>query len=182
MIPIPAYPQYQRQIQRLAEFIQIFKMDLLGIENECKEVQGNLVITKYLVYKDFRIASVFESTGIKKLITLFNAFKRFMNGDLVFIDELDANLHDVYLCRLLDYFCAYGKGQLCFTTHNLGPMEVLSKRKHSIDFLSDNSEIISWKKKGNYSVINLYRNGMIDNSPFNIEPFDFLGLFEDEDQ
>lgn len=182
VIPIPAYPQYQRQIQRLAEFIQIFKMDLLGIENECKEVQGNLVITKYLVYKDFRIASEFESTGIKKLITLFNAFKSFMNGDLVFIDELDANLHDVYLCRLLDYFCAYGKGQLCFTTHNLGPMEVLSKRKHSIDFLSNNSEIISWKKKGNYSVINLYRNGMIDNSPFNIEPFDFLGLFEDEDQ
>ena len=65
---------------------------------------------------------------------------------------------------------------------NSASQHVLSKRKHSIDFLSDNSEIISWKKKGNYSVINLYRNGMIDNSPFNIEHFDFLGLFEDEAQ
>ena len=78
---------------------------------------------------------------------------------------------------MLEYFSMYGKGQLCFTTHNLGPMEILSSKKHSIDFLSDNNEIVSWIKQGNYSVKNMYKSGMIDNSPFNVEPFDFLGIF-----
>lgn len=38
------------------------------------------------------------------------------------LDEFDSNIHDVYLCALLEYLMEYGKGQLCFTTHNVGPM------------------------------------------------------------
>ena len=57
-------------------------------------------------------------------------------------------------------------------------MEILKKRNYSIDFLSDDSQITSWTKNGNYSVSKLYKEGMIDNSPFNIKDFDFLGLFE----
>ena len=112
---------------------------------------------------------------------MYNAFYDLNNGKIVFIDELDANLHDVYLCKLLEYFSIYAKGQLCFTTHNLTPMEILKKRNYSIDFLSDNSTITSWIKNGNYSVSKLYKEGMIDNSPFNIEAFDFIGLFDENE-
>ena len=113
IIPVESRAEYQRQLEKLAEFIKIFKPSLKGMEGDYKEDEEMLTVTKYLIYDDFRIASEFESTGVKKLISLFNAFKKFMNGGIVFIDELDANLHDVYLCRLLDYFCAYGKGRLC---------------------------------------------------------------------
>ena len=96
---------------------------------------------------------------------------------IVFIDELDSNLHDVYLCALLEYLMEYGEGQLCFTTHNVGPMDVLKQRKKSIDFLSEDHKIYSWKKNGNYSPSKLYRSGMIEGSPFNIDSIDFIGVF-----
>ena len=94
-----------------------------------------------------------------------------------FIDEFDSNLHDVYLCALLEYLMEYGEGQLCFTTHNVGPMDVLKQHKKSIDFLSEDHQIYPWKTNGNYSPSKLYRNGMIEGSPFNVDAIDFIGVF-----
>ena len=51
------------------------------------------------------------------------------NIGIVFVDEFDSNLHDVYLCALLEYLMSYGNGQLCSTTHNVGPMDVLKQNK-----------------------------------------------------
>ena len=50
-------------------------------------------------------------------------------GMITFIDELDSNINDVYLDKIIEYFILYGKGQLCFTSHNLSPMSVLKKNK-----------------------------------------------------
>lgn len=172
---------YLQRIQRLHEFLNIFKNNIIDIEVEMKENKDYLICEKYFVYDGYRINVEFESTGIKKFIRLFDAFEKFVNGEIVFIDELDANIHDVYLIKLLEYFTLHAKGQLCFTTHNLGPMEILRKQKHAIDFLSNDARIVPWKKNGHYSVINLYREGMIENSPFNIEPIDFVGIFEEEE-
>ena len=61
-------------------------------------------------------------------------------------------------------------------TH-LGPMDVLKHHKKSIDFLSEDHEIYSWTTSGNYSPSKLYRNGMIEGSPFNIDSIDFIGIF-----
>lgn len=174
------FNEYKDNILRLEKFIKIFKPDLQSIEVDSKEDSDILLCEKYFCYDGYRVHSEFESTGIKKLIELFNAFCNVTNGKIVFIDELDANLHDVYLCKLIEYFSMYAKGQLCFTTHNLTPMEVLKKRNYSIDFLSDESTLTSWKKNGNSSVAKYYREGMIQNSPFNIEAFDFIGLFEED--
>lgn len=180
IIPKKDYSQYQNNVLSLEKFIKIFKTNLKSIDTEYKENEEILVCRKYFNYGDYRVESEFESTGIKKLIILFNAFHDLNNGQIVFIDELDANLHDVYLCKLLEYFSIYAKGQLCFTTHNLAPMEILRKRNYSIDFLSDESTLTSWKRNGNYSVSKLYREGMIPDSPFNIDAFDFIGIFDKE--
>lgn len=51
------------------------------------------------------------------------------------------------------------------------------QRKKSIDFLSENHQIYSWKTNGNYSPSRLYRNGMIEGSPFNVDSIDFIGVF-----
>ena len=117
-----------------------------------------------------------EAATIKSIKELFKKARE-NAPSIVFIDEFDSNLHDVYLCALLEYLMEYGEGQLCFTTHNVGPMDILKQRKKSIDFLSENHRIYSWKTNGNYSPSRLYRNGMIEGSPFNVDSIDFIGVF-----
>ena len=131
-----------------------------------------------MVYGTYSINVEFESTGVKKLIKLFTYLQEMVQGGIVFIDEFDSNLHDVYLCALIEYLMEYGKGQLCFTTHNVGPMDILKSRKKSIDFFSLDHNIYPWTKNGNYSPSKLYRNGMIEGSPFNIDSIDFIGIFD----
>ena len=135
-----------------------------------------------MVYEAYKINAEFESTGIKKLIKLFAYLKEMVNGGIVFIYEFDSNLHDVYLCALLEYLMEYGDGQLCFTTHNVGPMDILKQNKKSIDFLSEDHKIYPWKTNGNYSPSKLYRNGMIEGSPFNVDSIDFIGIFSTDEE
>ena len=164
-------------MSKLFDFISIFKRDLKRIVIDKQNNRDNYVCDLIMDYGSYRINTEFESTGIKKLIKLYASFNAMALGDIVFIDELDSNLHDVYLCALLEYLMEHGKGQLCFTTHNIGPMDILKRNKKSIDFLSVNHKIYSWTKNGNYSPANLYKSGMIEGSPFNIDSIDFLRAF-----
>lgn len=171
------YEDFQRSVEGLYEFLHIFKSDLHGIEIDKKEYHDAFICSLIMVYDSYRIHAEFESTGIKKLIKLFVYIKEMVHGGIVFIDEFDSNLHDVYLCALLEYLMQYGGGQLCFTTHNIGPMDILKQHKKSIDFLSVDHKIYSWTTNGNYSPSRLYRNGMIEGSPFNVDSIDFIGVF-----
>lgn len=171
------YEDFQRSVEGLYEFLHIFKSDLQGIEIDKKEYHDAFICSLIMVYDSYRIHAEFESTGIKKLIKLFVYIKEMVHGGIVFIDEFDSNLHDVYLCALLEYLMQYGGGQLCFTTHNIGPMDILKQHKKSIDFLSLDHKIYSWTTNGNYSPSRLYRNGMIEGSPFNVDSIDFIGVF-----
>lgn len=172
-----SYMFFEKDVNKLYDFLHIFKSDLQGIEIDKKENRGFWICDLIMVYDSYKIHAEYESTGIKKLIKLFAYLKEVVGGGIVFIDEFDSNLHDVYLCALLEYLMEYGEGQLCFTTHNVGPMDVLKQRKKSIDFLSEDHKIYSWKTNGNYSPSRLYRNGMIEGSPFNVDSIDFIGVF-----
>ena len=176
------YNNYKNTIEKMCEFIRIFKSDLLQIEIDKKINQDTYVCDLIMVYDSYKIHAEFESTGIKKLIRLYAYLKKMAEGEIVFIDEFDSNLHDVYLCALLEYLMEYGKGQLCFTTHNVGPMDILKQHKKSIDFLSIDHRIYSWKTNGNYSPAKLYRNGMIEGSPFNVDSIDFIGVFSSKEE
>ena len=156
--------------------MKIFKHGLENIQIDKKEYGSFYKCELNLDYGDYQINSEFESTGIKKLIRMFDCLDAAANGGIVFIDEMDSNLNDVYLCRIIEYFMYYGKGQVCFTTHNIDPMSVLKKNKNSIDFLSSDNKIIPWVQKGHASPENFYKNGMIENVPFNIEATDFIGI------
>ena len=167
MIAKTRLDKFIETINKLYEFLHIFKSDLMGIEIDKKENGDFWMCDLVMVYDSYKIHAEFESTGIKKLIKLFVYVREMVRGGIVFIDEFDSNLHDVYLCALLEYLMEYGEGQLCFTTHNVGPMDVLKQHKKSIDFLSEDHQIYPWKTNGNYSPSKLYRNGMIEGSPFN---------------
>lgn len=172
-----SYKTFEKMVNKLYEFIKIFKSDLQGIEIDKKENSDKWLCDLVMVYDSYKIHAEYESTGIKKLIQLFAYLNEMVDGGIVFIDEFDSNIHDVYLCALLEYLMEYGKGQLCFTTHNVSPMDVLRHHKKSIDFLSEDHEIYSWTTNGNYSPSKLYRNGMLEGSPFNIDSMDFIGIF-----
>ena len=177
-----AYSKYESIVKRLYNFIKIFKPELLDIDIDRKENGDVYVCSLNMVYDNYSISTEFESTGIKKLIKLFIYLDIMTKGGIVFIDELDSNLHDVYLCALLEYLMDFGRGQLCFTTHNVGQMDILKKHKKSIDFLSVDNKIYSWTSNGNYSPSKLYRTGMIEGSPFNIDSIDFIGIFDTDEE
>lgn len=169
--------EYKARVKQLTRFIKLFKPNLVSIDVDAKEDGERYVCDLNLNYGDYVINKEFESTGIKKLIRLFDCFAVASGGGIVFVDEMDANLNDVYLCKLIEYFMYYGKGQLCFTTHNLGPMSALKENKNSIDFLSSDNHLIPWTSRGNATPENCYRNGMIEDLPFNVEASDFVGIF-----
>ncbi len=177
IVPKDMYQSFEETVGKLYEFLHIFKSDLQSIEIDKKEDHNVFVCNLIMVYDSYKIHAEFESTGIKKLIKLFAYLQEMVQGGIVFIDEFDSNLHDVYLCALLEYLMEYGEGQLCFTTHNVGPMDILKQHKKSIDFLSVDHKIYPWKTNGNYSPSKLYRNGMIEGSPFNVDSIDFIGVF-----
>lgn len=174
------FGEYEKYIYNLSLFIKVFNEDLGKIEIKKDENGDYYECENIMVYKNKRISEKYESTGIKKLIDLYAALCDLDEGKIVFIDEFDANIHDVLLEKLVQYAMQYAKGQLIFTTHNLGPMDVLQSAKNSIDFLSSDSRIVSWTKNGNYTAASQYKKGLIKYSPFNIEPFSFLGVFGDE--
>lgn len=168
------YDKYSSKVEKLCSFLKIFKKDLREIDIEKRDNGDCYYCELVFVYDGYKVNMEFESAGIKRLIQLFDHFSN-PNG-IAFIDEMDVNINDVYLCKLIEYFMYYGEGQLCFTTHNTSPMSILRKNKLSIDFLSNDNHIVSWKSDGNFAPENLYRNGMIEYLPFNIEPSDFIGI------
>ena len=172
------FDKYKESVKQLTKFIQIFKRELKSIDIDAKDDGDNYRCELIFNYGNFKVNKEFESTGIKKLVRLYSAFKAANNYGIAFVDEMDSNINDIYLCKLIEYFMYYGKGQLCFTMHNVDPMSLLKQNKNSIDFLSSDNKIVSWVSKGHASPENYYKNGMIENSPFNIDATDFIGIFE----
>jgi hypothetical protein len=174
------YAEYEKKVKKLEVFIKLFKPELQRIEIDKKENKEFFECRLVMDYGSYRVDKEFESTGIKKLMSLFDAMLLASKGSIVFNDEIDSNINDVYLCRLLEYFKYYGKGQVCFTSHNLDPMTVLKENSKSIDFLTSDNKIVPWVKNGHYTPDNSFRNGLIAGMPFNIDSTDFIRVFEGE--
>lgn len=168
---------FQKEIEKLYRFLVLFKPSLKNIEIEKKIDKENYLCSLIFVYKDYCIDFDLESSGIKKLVGMFTTLKTCGKGGIAFIDEIDNCINDVYLEKLIEYFVTYGKGQLVFTSHNLYLMEKLKSNKHSIDFLNDDGDLVSWTLGGKMSPANQYRIGAIPENPMNIDPMDYLPIF-----
>ncbi|HHU56493.1 MAG TPA: ATP-binding protein [Acholeplasmataceae bacterium] len=169
---------YEDEIKNLERFIKIFKPNLKEITFIKKVNWDYFIYSLIFNYDGYSVDLELESTGIKKLVRLYPYLQYASKGEITFIDEMDANIHDVYLSKLIEFFEKYALGQLCFTSHNLGTMKELNYNDYSIDFINENIEIVSWKKNGNYSPYNRYRSGLIKGSPFNVNDFDYLSVFD----
>ena len=96
-----SYEQFKKEVEELYGFLHIFKPDLKNIEIDRKENKDFWLCDLIMVYDSYKIHAEYESTGIKKLVRLFAYLNEMVRGGIVFIDEFDSNLHDVYLCALL---------------------------------------------------------------------------------
>ena len=182
ILPKSQLQRYKEEIKKLFRFIRIFKTDLQDIDVDAKEYGEFYICRRIMVYKGFRLDEEYESRGIRKLMRLYDTLDAACTGYIVFIDELDSSINDIYLDKLIEYFTIYGKGQLCFTAHNLSPMSVLRDSKCAISFISGVNTVHTWTSRGNQNPEHAYRNGFIDNSPFNVDASDFLGVLGGNDE
>lgn len=171
---------FEDYLRRMTKFLKIFKPNLRNIEYEKKEGKEEYYINILFVYDDYKVNYEFESMGIKNLFSLFTYFKALSEDEVVVIDEIDTSIHDIYLNKLIEFFAVDGKGQLVFTAHNITLLQTLKKYKHSIDFINENMEVISWIKNGNSSPFKSYKDGYIKGLPFNVKEYDFLEIFSQE--
>lgn len=172
-LSVSRYNSFLKYLKSLTSFIKVFKSDLIDIEIDNKIYDNKSICTVNMQYDGYKVNVDKESKGIKKLIKLYAYLKEMLNGSIVVIDDIDADLHDVYLNKLIEYLMHNGEGQLIFTTHNTNIMNTIKKNKKSLDFLSDDHIIFNWINSGNYSPSNLYRGGMIEGLSFNISAEDF---------
>ena len=171
---------FEDYLKRMTKFLKIFKPNLRNIEYEKKEGKEEYYINILFVYDDYKVNYEFESMGIKNLFSLFTYFRALSEDEVVVIDEIDTSIHDIYLNKLIEFFAVDGKGQLVFTAHNITLLQTLKKYKHSIDFINENMEVVSWIKNGNSSPFKSYKDGYIKGLPFNIKEYDFLEIFSQE--
>lgn len=176
------FEKFEKKISRMCAFVQIFKPELCDIAIEKKDYDQFYKYNLRMIYKDYTLDQEFESRGIKKIMELFEYLDMSADGQITFIDELDANINDVYLDKLIEYFILYGNGQLCFTAHNLSPMSLLKRNKESINFISSINTVHTWANNGNQTPAHAYRNGFIEDSPFNVDASDFLGILGGNDE
>ena len=172
-----------KNLKRKERFLKLFNPELNKIEFEKKDFDENYYEIEYVFnYKDYKINFEYESMGMKSLFRLFDVLDTVNNSGIVFVDEIDMSIHDLYLNRLIEFFAENGKGQFIFTAHNTSILDTLKKYKNSIDFMTEYQEIKPWIKNGNYSPRKQYLEGMLPNMPYNIEYYDFFEIFTTSEQ
>lgn len=173
--------KFKKENGRLEKFIRIFKPSLKSIKLRQRSVGRYYIIKRIFAYDDYEVGLEYESSGIKRLVHLFQYLDFCAKGGIVFIDEIDPNINSVFLGKMISFFKKYGKGQLTFTSHNLETMDLLKNERRAIEVLGDEGEMDHWIQKGNRSPKNDYSSGHFPNSPMNEEDFDFISVFQGED-
>ena len=97
----------------------------------------------------------YESDGIRKLFSCISLliFAYNQQSVTVAIDEFDAGIFEYLLGEILNIFEESGKGQFIFTSHNLRPLEVISRK--FIVFTTTNPDNRYYRLKGISSTSNL---------------------------
>jgi hypothetical protein len=174
---------YKKRNKCLEKFVKLFKPDLETIELNAKDYKpGFLAVERVFNYGTYKVDSYLESTGIRKISSIFFYLLEVVQGGIVFIDELDANINSIYLSSLLSYISSFGKGQLCFTSHSTALMSTLKDMKYGIDFISSGHYLSSWKKNGNHIPETQWTKGYIPGFAFNLESEDFLSIFPPDEK
>ena len=173
--------RYQEASKRLGDFIRLFKPELKGIKITKHEMRDDVLgVERIFEYPGgVMVNSYLESTGIRALVSVFPFIQAAVDGQIVFIDEMDANINGIFLSSLIEYLIGYCSGQICFTSHNTHLMSALNvaDNQYGVCFLSPSKGVKAWVKNGHYDAEGQWVKGFVPGFAFNFEPLDFYGIF-----
>ncbi|MBR1847440.1 MAG: ATP-binding protein [Bacilli bacterium] len=169
---------FDAAIPNLSRFLKIMKPDLEKIAPVYKSNGSNIIVDLEFHYQGgYTVSYEFESTGIKKLSRLYFALHAASKGSVAFIDEIDSDIHDVYIEKLVEYFLLNTTAQIILTTHNVGIMDSLNEYSNTIDFLTPQGHIVTWAIGGRRKPQKTYLKGYISGIPFNLSDYQFAEVF-----
>lgn len=134
VMPIPMYEKLKELSHQLNgvlnSIIPGLSVDVYELGTKLTE-QGVEVMRFELVSVrgSVKIPLRYESEGVRKILSILGTMIDVYNNPsaCLIVDELDAGIFEYLLGELLKVIQESGKGQLIFTSHNLRPLEMLSK-------------------------------------------------------
>ena len=114
----------------LKYIVPTLKIELYNYGEKIDENGNNGFLVELLSIKDKEKLPIrYESEGIKKIISILSALISMYNNPSIcmVVDELDSGIYEYLLGELLKIIEKGGKGQMIFTSHNLRPLEILSR-------------------------------------------------------
>ncbi len=149
-----------------------------------KEIKYELYLKKMIGGNLIDIKFKKESTGTKKLLLIMPYLIAAINGEVVLIDEIDSNIHDVLMGKILLSVKDSIKGQLIITTHNTHflelPFPMDSIYMFNLDYEA-NKEFVCIKEfdriQKNHNIRKKYLNGEFGGIPI-VSEFDFEDVIE----
>ena len=128
----------------LNTFFTSLYSDIKNVYYKIDSYQYELTFKKQISDKIMDIPVSLESTGTKKLLTIFPSIFSAIDEKTVLIDEIDTGIHDLMMCGIVEHLQESLKGQFIATTHNTLLMEKLP---------NDNVYIISINAKGEKEIV-----------------------------
>ncbi len=118
----------------LSLFFTSVYVDIDGIYYKFEERSKNQL--KFTLYAQKRmngelknIPFDIESSGTKKLLQYFMYLLNCLDGQTVFVDEMDDGIHDLLFAKIIDSLRDVMQGQLVITTHNTTLLEYLNPKE-----------------------------------------------------
>ena len=148
----------------LITIIPSLKLEIENLGNALSKNGGEIAtIELFSIKNNIKVPLKYESEGIKKIISILSTLISMFNNPstCLIVDELDAGIFEYLLGELLKIIEHRGKGQFIFTSHNLRPLETLSKE--SLVFSTANSKnrfIRITNSKNNNNLRNVYLRGV----------------------
>lgn len=114
--------------EEIAKINRILPLLVQDMQIQFQEEQPGFY-SLYARHRDMVLPLCLESSGTLKIIASLNLlFSVFNEADAtIVIDELDENLFEYMLGKLLNIIQMHGKGQLIFTAHQLTPLGLLDR-------------------------------------------------------
>ena len=131
-LPIATYCVFKSTIEKINHVLPFiiphYRIRIRIDATKRNDEMVNFVLTA--IRNEKEIPLVYESNGIKKLISILSGLIEAFNNDgtLLAIDELDSGVFEYLLGEVLYAFNSFAKGQLIFTSHNMRPLEKLSSQ------------------------------------------------------
>lgn len=153
----PMYPRVKAQLESVSTVLsQLIPGLRIGLKQtgETTDKRGNAARKVMLVCSrgDLEMPLRDESDGVRKIISVLSLIIAAFNHQsvTVAIDEFDAGIFEYLLGEILQSMEESGRGQFIFTSHNLRPLEVISKKFLCFTTTNPHNRYVRLKNTGRY--------------------------------